>query len=345
MNKALLAVALLFGLVSAASAATVFDCSGGFSSSGQCGVGNGQPFKVVGNTTPKLEGGELLLFPTGSNHAVSTLIYQTQVNVQEFSTSFQFVPNGLFFSFIFNNTTNSPGYQGSSFQGGAGCEADFFQGYGMEDPPNHVFALDFDSYDPLNPHETAPWDFVYSSVQIYRANSSAAEYPNPHVQCPCIGGDNICGDNTSPADGHHQITKLSTSPVPLNNPVNAAETTTGDTYSASLAYDGNHLTLSLYDVTKGGSCPGSTCFNHTWNDVNVPASVNGDMAWLGLGASSSGSSKHPLYVKSFTYSTGGASAPTPEPVPSSTATPPPAADNCQFTSPLGTVTWPCSAAD
>lgn len=327
-------VILVTFIVAVASARAQFSCSG-FTESGACGVASGQPFKIVGNTTPMLEGSQLLLFPTGSNHAVATLIYQTKVNVQSFNSTFSFVPNGLFFSFIFNNTTNVPGYQGSSFQGGAGCEADFFQGYGIAAPPNNVFALDFDSYDPLNAFQTAPYDFVHSSVQAYQSNLPVADYPNMYVQCPCIGGSDICGTNTSPSDGSHQVTKLSTAPVSLNSPVSTAETTTGDTYHASLAYSGNILTLDMFDQTTNGSH-----YTHKWTGINIPNSVGGSSAWVGLGASSSGASRYPLYVKSFTYSAG--AAPVPTPAPTSTP-PPPTSNSCEFINQTGVaMTWTCS---
>ena len=54
-------------------------------------------------------------------------------------------------------------------------------------------------------------------------------------------------------------------------PADVQGTSTGDTYSATLIYNGTNLALNLYDVTAGGSCPGSSCFTYTWNDVNIPS--------------------------------------------------------------------------
>lgn len=345
MRKVLLTLLLLLSFVSVAKA-QIFNCTTFTTTPGPCGIFNSS-FNAVGNVTPTIDSTGLNLFPSGSGHMVEGLIYQTPVNTNSFASSFTFIPNGLYLSFVFNNTTNVPGYQGKSFQGGAGCEGDFFQGFGGTAPPNNVFAVNFDGYDPLNPNQTAPYDFVYSSVQMYQSNLSTAVYPNIYIQCPCIGGSNICGNNTSPLDGLYQITKLSTSPVPLNNPPTAVETTTGDTYSATLNYDGSNLKLNLFDVTKGGACPGSTCFTKTWTGVNIPNSVGGNTAWVMLGASSASASSYPLYIKSFTYGPDGPNeAPTASPTVTATPTPVPTATpvggNCSFTSPSGTATWNCS---
>ena len=95
--------------------------------------------------------------------------------------------------------------------------------------------------------------------------------------------------------------KISTSPVPLNSPVNSQFTTTGDTYSATVTYDGYTFTVSLYDVTAGGSCPGASCFTHSWSGVYIPEIVGATTAVVGLTNGVSITSANPLYVKSFSY--------------------------------------------
>jgi hypothetical protein len=230
-------------------------------------------------------------------------MYQTQVNVQSFTSTFTFVPNGENLVFIINNSTNNPfGFNNNAFSAGAGCEADFFQGYNQTNPPNNVFALEFDSVNPLVNGNS----FTYSSVQIYPSN--------PYVQCPCQPSVQGCGTNNSDSP----ITKISTSPVPLNFPAGAQETTSGDTYSATVTYDGNNLALDLYDVTAGGSCPGSSCFTNTWTGVNIPSSVGGsNTAWVGFGGATRDlPSSSPLYINSFVYNEGkSTSTPTPTSTP------------------------------
>ena len=102
--------------------------------------------------------------------------------------------------------------------------------------------------------------YTYSSVQIYNQNIS-----------PCIPNDG--------ASDYYDTNKISTSPVPLTT---AQATTTGDTYSATITYTGTTETLQMYDVTAGGSSPGSSCFSQTWQHVNIPAMVNGTTAYIGF---------------------------------------------------------------
>ena len=309
VHKLLLFLALLWALAPPSTQAQVINCPSGFSPSGPCGVSNigasGQPFRIVGTqsaSSPGLSGSKVLLLSKGADHAALSLNYQTQVNVQAFTASFTFIPNGQNVSLIFNNNTNNTYFPGSKFAGGAGCEADFFQGFGGI-IPNNVFALELDSYSPL----TVDGSFSYSSAQIYQSGES-----------PCL--PNLGGTGFT----YVPITKISTSPVPLNSPVDTPNTTTGDTYSATVVYDGSNFTLNLYDVTAGGSCPGSSCFTNTWTGVNIPSWVDGDMSWVGFGGATNslpGGSIAPLYINSFVYNAGTpTSTPTPTPTPTVTPT-------------------------
>jgi hypothetical protein len=255
-----------------------------------------------------LVGSQVALIPSLSGHAAVSLTYQTQVNVQAFTASFTFIPNGWATSFIINNSNNNPDFNENVFAAGAGCEADFFQGYSQTNPPNYVFALDFDSYNPLINGES----FSYSSAQIYTSS------PGGYVQCPCQSSNEGCGVNNNDPG----IDKISTSPVPLNSPVNSENTTTGDTYSATVTYDGSNFTLNLYDVTAGGSCPGPSCFTHTWTNVDIPSSVGGNTAWVGFGGSTGSNPvlDAPLNIDSFVYNEG---TPTSTPIPTQAPTPKP----------------------
>jgi hypothetical protein len=274
------------------SLSPIIDCPSGFASTGACGVANigasGKPFQIAGSgASPALSGSRVLLIPTRATHAGLSLNYQTQVNVQAFTSRFTFVPNGQNIAFVIQNSTNNPfGFNGPTFTAGAGCEAGFFQGFSQRNPPNDVFALELDSYSPL----TGGGSFTYSSAQIYTSD--------PYVQCPCMGGAGVCGTNNSDTGN---ITKISTSPVPLNSPVDVQNTTTGDTYSATVTYDGSKLTLNLYDVTAGGSCARPNCFTYTWNNVDIPAWVGGNTAWVGFTAATGLTSDFPLYVESLVY--------------------------------------------
>ena len=100
---------------------------------------------------------------------------------------------------------------------------------------------------------------------------------------------------------YYPTNKISTSPVPLNSPAGTDWATTGDTYSATITYDGSNLTMSLYDVTTGGSCPGSSCFTHTWTDVYIPSVVGATTAYVGFTGGINSPNLPALYVNAWSY--------------------------------------------
>jgi hypothetical protein len=312
VHKLLLFLPLLWALAPSSTQAQVINCPNGFSSSGACGVGvfaGGQSFQLNGGpngSSPGLSGSQVLLLPSGATHVAMSLNYQTPVSVQAFTSTFTFVPNGQNVVWMVQNSNNNPYFNEAEFSAGAGCEAGFFQGYSQSNPPNGVFALELDSWSAL----TNSQSFTYSSAQIYTSN--------PYVECPCIGGGGICGTNNSDSGN---ITKLSTSPVPLNSPATSQGTSNGHTYSATITYDGSNLTLNLYDVTAGGSCPGSSCFTNTWTNVNIPSSVAGNTAWVGVTGATGEPGSYPLYINSFVYNAGTTPGPPPPPPKTPTGTP------------------------
>jgi hypothetical protein len=229
-----------------------------------------------------------LLIPSGSTHVGAGFNYQTQVDVQKFTAAFTFIPNGMNLAFVLQNNTNAQasggGCSGTSctFSAGAGCESGFYQAFDSANPPypNNIVALELDSYSPL----TLTGPFTYSSVQLYQTGQS-----------PCLPNDN--GPDYTPID------KISTSPVPLDSPANSQNTTTGHTYSVTLIYDGTSLAMTMYDVTGGGSCPGSSCFTQSW-PIDIPSIVGGNKAYVGFNGATGITSSYPLFVDSFSYSEG-----------------------------------------
>ena len=276
----------------AASASTtssqpVINCPNGFTSTagscqvvlGGCTKNGGCPyFSIINGEPGSLVGNHVLLIPTGQTHASAALNWMNaKVNAQAFTSTFTFVPNGWNIAFVLSNNTNDTEFSGAIFAAGAGCEGGFFQAF--QDPvPNNVFAIELDQWSSLTAGAN---NFTYSSVQTY------------------VSGQSPCNPNLN-EDPYISQNKISTYPVPLNSPANAINTTTGDTYSATVTYDGSNLTLNLYDITAGGSCPGAKCFTNTWTGVNIPAAINSNTAWLGLTASTNSSVPN-LYVDSLVY--------------------------------------------
>jgi hypothetical protein len=285
MKRCLFLALIAMGVLIPASAqTTVFNC-GSWANTGTCGANTsyiGQTFGFNGNGPPTVSGTRILLMPTGATHQADNLQYNAaKVNDQAFTSTFTFVPNGWNLAFVLQNNTNSNSAGlGIYFGAGAGCEASFYQAFSGV-PPNNIFALELDSQSYIDSSETFP----YSTVQIYHQDQS-----------PCNPNDN---------QPNYTLTdKISTYPVPLTSPANNLGSTTGDTYSATISYDGTNVVLNLYDITAGGSCPGSKCFTYTWTDVNIPSLVNGTTAYVGLSTATNETSVYPLYINSFSYTEG-----------------------------------------
>jgi hypothetical protein len=282
------AVGTLGLLCPAAIAQSVFNCPS-FSSSGSCGFANGwhsgQKFQSNGGT---LSGSVINFVPAGATHGGLGFYYSNMVNVQAFTTTFTFVPNGYDLAFVIQNDSTQ-GPEGPTMSSGAGGEAGFSQMAGGSNiAPNNVFALELDSYSPL----TNEGPFSYSSAQIYQTLQT------PCLPVPgCVGGGGLAA---------FPLNKVSTSPVSLTT--GSGGSTTGDIYSATVAYSGNTLTLSMYNVTAGGSCPGASCFTNTWHGVYIPAIVGGATAYVGFTSGVGETTSIPLYVDSFSYTVNSPSA-------------------------------------
>lgn len=292
---------------------TIFNCSSFTTTAGSCDVGGlisntgTSIFKVVGSqntSTPAVSGGQVVITTSGAVHSALTFAYQTQVNVQAFTTTFTFIPMGWETAFMLSNSNNNPTFNGVDFSAGAGCEGNFYQGFSQTNPPNNVWAIEFDSYQPLT--NGAIGTFSYSSAQMYQSNVSG--WPNIYIQCPCMPLTESCGTNTGNAGT--PITKISTSPVAMNSPSNSANTSTGHTFSATITYDGSNVTLKMFDVTGGGSCPGASCFTQSWSGINIPTSVSSNNAWAAIGQSvgSSPSALNNGVVGSWSYTVNPATA-------------------------------------
>ena len=150
MNRYLFLALIAFGFLIPASAQTnVFSCSS-FASTGACSASQTQSTNFVIRNGGNLSGSIIDFVPANSGHNGYGMAYHTPVNVQAFTTTFTFVPNGQNIAFVAQNTSDQSGYQGNIFAAGAGCEAGFYQG-SVDLPywytPNFLFALELSSED------------------------------------------------------------------------------------------------------------------------------------------------------------------------------------------------------
>jgi hypothetical protein len=136
---------------------TIFNCPS-FANTGSCGVAivfpQNETFGILGATngsTPVISGSAANIAPLGAEHTAISLDYylagvtNPQVNVQAFTTTFTFKPNGENFAFVINNVTNT-GFDGQNFSAGASGEGGFSQfANGPNIAPINVWAFQIDS--------------------------------------------------------------------------------------------------------------------------------------------------------------------------------------------------------
>jgi hypothetical protein len=255
-----------------------------FNTSGACSVAPGgyidgsQAFNYRPDSGA-LSGTSLVLVPADAGHQAWSIVSSSQFNVQAFTETATFVPNGFNMAFVWQNDTSYPAI---NFANGAGGEGGFSQFAGVPNlPPTNVVGLQLDQYNPI----TQSGSFTYSSAQLYQT------LQDPNLPVVVQAGYLAL----------YPTTKISTYPVPLNDPANSSATTTGDTYSATIVYDGWNLTFSMYDITAGGSCPGATCFTNTWSGVNIPAVVGNTVARPTITAGTSLGTGPALLLNSWVY--------------------------------------------
>lgn len=264
------------------------NCPTGFTTvgTGPCSIsvnGNTDDFWIANHPSTILSGTAAILAPIAAGHQGNSLIRQVQINIQAFTANWTFVGNGLNHAFVVQNQTNQ---NGQTFSAGAGDEAGCSQMAGGSNiAPNNTLCMPFDQVDFLQQGDSS---FTYSSVQLTES-----------VQTTGIPVTTNTGYLAS-----FPTTKFSTSPVPLNSPASTANTFTGHTYNATVVYDGSTMTLTMFDVTAGGACPGVTCFTKVWTGVYLPSIVGRNTAWVGFTAGTSGAGGGApvnLLINTFTY--------------------------------------------
>jgi hypothetical protein len=106
-----------------------------------------------------------------------------------------------------------------------------------------------------------------------------------------------------------------------NSQTVASEAMAGaDTINATVLYNGNNVTINIFDATAGGTCSpvtSSTCFTTTWQGISVPgmaggpwtnyvdggSGTGGTQAYVGLNAGTSEGLGPALTVYNFSYGT------------------------------------------
>ena len=286
---------------------TIFNCSSGFvTANTTCGVGyngtGGYQFQFAQDPNGVILGTAANLIPVstdGGGHTGATMMYQTAVNAQAFTSTFTFVANGKNIGFVITNNNSAAGNSTNPqyFAGGAGCEAGQNQAFTGGAPPiNKFFGLELDQFSPL----TTSGSFTYSSAQIYQ-----------QVEAPCqppytSGNGTTYGTTFSP-------TKLSTSPLQMNSPagtpLTCIETVGGtcDTFSAAIGYNGSTLSLCVYDVTAAnGSCSSSTSgtgtyFQQSWGTINIPSLIGSNTGYVGITGGTNSDAVGNLLIETFSY--------------------------------------------
>jgi hypothetical protein len=260
----------------------VFNCpSFTAGTGGACSMGTGgyNNLSYAFGTGGTLSSGVVDLVPVGSTHGAEAMWYNTAVNDQAFTATFTFVPNGYNLAFVVQNDTLQGGPNGG-LSAGAGCEGGYMQFAGGSNiAVNNVIGLDYTSYNPL----TNGGSFSYSGVSLRQSY----QFPGNPLACSGTGLP------------EYSTNGISTTPVNLTT--GTAGSTTGDTYSVTVTYDGYTLTSKMFDVTAGGSCPGASCNTFTQAGVYIPAIVAGNTAFVGFTSGIGVTTTNPLNILSFSY--------------------------------------------
>lgn len=240
-------------------AQSIFNCSSFTSGgSGNCNYDNtgASGFWLTGQSTPFAANGQMLLVPFDQGHNAFNMNFHTPVNIQAFTTTLNFSPDGQNIVFVLQNNTNTSccGSINQFFSAGAGEEAGFFQAFGTVGPgwPNRIVGLKFGMGDFLKQTDSS---YTYSSVQLYETGAP----PND---------PNDGGTFWWPTD------KISTSPVPMNLPTSTLQTAYGPRYTASQL----GTTLTVTAISSGTLAVGQQAFpigNPNTNSQIITAQLTG----------------------------------------------------------------------
>jgi hypothetical protein len=251
-------------LLALPAAMAQISCGSGFNASGACSLGSGSTQFNNGGGLMTESAGVITQMPASCGHCVATMWYNTVQNIQQFTTSFKFVPNdSAGMAFAIQNTNINNNGTGNNMTAGASGELGVIQ-YCCSGTPNNLFHLDFDRQ--------------YGSLwQVYPQFTCNV---NPSAGFSCAGQNSLWNTLASSA--------FSLSPVNLAN---------NGPYTASVTYDGYNFCMTLSDTVS--NTYGPSCLK-----VNIPAMVGGNTAYVGFGVSTGTSNSFAGTLSSWTFTSG-----------------------------------------
>jgi Chitobiase/beta-hexosaminidase C-terminal domain/Legume lectin domain len=228
-------VPFINALTSAGAAhAQVINYPGGFAgSSGQIWLENGTV----------LSGPAIQLTQAGGRYAANNAWYETPVNVQAFTTTFNFIETCSFcgdgFGFMIISTSN-PSSAGFTYSGGPGAQLSWSQCQGTGDT------------------DCAAINSVLVKFDLFDVQSGS----------PGVNLTGFYQGGTYPQAPNNPQYDMSGSGINMES---------GDLFTCTITYDGSSLSETLTDtVTKA-------TYSKTYTGINIPSLVGGNTAYVGFG--------------------------------------------------------------
>jgi hypothetical protein len=262
----------------AAASSSVIDYPGGFNSSAVSSSSGGSgPIWMENGST--LSGSQIQLAQMGSNHGANNAFYKTPVNVQAFTTTFNFqiqcgsvndCVSGMGFIIICactggNPVYNPPGSPGFTYSGDSGNQFSWSQCPGIYSP------------------ETG---FSY----CLPLNSILVKFDTLNVVTGAFGSSltGLCSGGIYCEPPQNVNYDMAPSGINL---------TSGHVFSATLAYNGSTLSESVTDTSTGAQ------YTNTYSGVNIPSLVAGNTAFVGFGSGTADTASQNAFLDSWTYTT------------------------------------------
>jgi hypothetical protein len=224
-------------------------------------------------------GNVIALTPAATPHHAGGVWYTTPVNIQSFTTNFQFqlataglAPTSIMGMTFCIQNSNQPAYGGVSIDASADANC---CGYGSLNPSIHGA-----SQQPINNSVAVKFDL---NLGI------GYNYPLSGTHYPSTTGLYINGGTyTSPGSLGPPYNDMAAFGINLYNT---------NVFAGTIFYDGSALTLVLKDTVTGAQ------YRNTWQ-VNIPQIVGANTAIIGFTAGNAGTTTANMNVLNWNYYTG-----------------------------------------